>query len=1408
MEITTCLIGEDSLVIQCGDQLLSRNHRIHLVISPLHSVQEWAEEHGISWIASIDKLANIEPFQVDYLFSIVNSRILSKSIRNLARCYAINYHDSLLPKFAGLNSTSWALVHNEKEHGVTWHIMNDKIDEGEIVYQQSLPIHPNDTVLTLNLRCYENAISSFTQMIKLIEAGLLAPRKQVLDRRSYFAANHHLPCFGFIDWRLFSAKTIERITRALSIQKYSNHVGTLKLLADRDYAIVSQVELVSAPNTAENKLGTILAIEENGLVVSTVGQPIKFVELLSLAGEPISIKDWVNSHGLQVGQVLPYYRVKDIEAQRKYHSSALANERYWISKIKAISEHNTFNLQRLKQSMEFERLETSISLNDIFPSKQFDNKVELLLTAILIYLYRLNNQEQLSISIVQPEYNHLQEQFGPLFSGFLPLLFHKENDFSFQEALESVTKSLVELDKRSVFLSDIAARHPELKGSQMESGIVINLSGANKDYPCQTETVLYFNLDPDRGKIEILHRMELNRDDSLLKELMSHCTQHLVNILIQLINHPFVSARKFCFLTQAERYNLLQVWGKGKTRYLPEKSLVMLFETQVANNPDKVAIYFNHLSVTYLELNELAERVANRIRQRQLPPQHFIGLYLQRSIEMLAVILGILKANCAYVPLDTKYPLLKIEQIVEDANLSCLFIQQKSVEQFNDFFKQKEKKVELLTVEAILSTPQKACEQVPDGLTITNKIAYIMFTSGTTGRPKGVVVTHKNIINYCKWFTETTHFDEKCTIDFSSSIAFDLSVPCTLAPLLVGGAIAIATDAQKTNPQLYLTHLKKHLVTHAELTPGYLEMLLNYPQEVIDLVHLRYLLLGADVVLSTDVKRWLSLCPHHQVINEYGPTETTVSVTSYFVNKDELDNGTSVPIGQPAFNSTGYVLDQYKNLCPFGVKGELYIGGAQVTKGYLNRPDLTQEKFIHVDFTKPNEVLYRTGDMVCWLPGGSLQFFGRNDHQVKIQGYRIELPAIESILVKFPGIHQAVVVVMRGKSKEAYLRAYLVTDKKPKTSNELREYLADYLPGYMIPREFCVIKSIPLKENEKIDFTSLERQGFQLLRFNEQDTIDALTPHEKEIKGIWEQIFHRKVHSAQEDFFAMGGDSLTALQLISTLKTHYNLNLPLQLVFEYPTISSLATKIDEFLASKRSEKHFSIKANPLIKLATGKDEPPLFLVHPVGGSVFWYKQLASYLHGKYTVYGIQDPNLDGMLLRFNALEEMASFYLQEIKKVYSGDQYCLGGASFGATVAFEMAKQLVNEKKSIQFLGLFDGWAHYPHDLMQEDTSIFLSQTEDNQSTINNKTKESLYELEQYRKTLLLNYKLSSLKADVTLFKASELWPSFKLIDDFNNGWRPYVEGEIKQYAISGNHETMFFEPYVQRLVECLSMKI
>ncbi|MBI2785025.1 MAG: AMP-binding protein [Legionella longbeachae] len=580
-------------------------------------------------------------------------------------------------------------------------------------------------------------------------------------------------------------------------------------------------------------------------------------------------------------------------------------------------------------------------------------------------------------------------------------------------------------------------------------------------------------------------------------------------------------------------------------------------------------------------------------------------------------------------------------------------------------------------------------------------------------------------------------------------------------------------------------------------------MLLNHPNEIKKLVDLHYLLLGADTVPANEVRKWLSLCPWHQVINEYGPTETTVSVTSYFVNVAVLGNESSVPIGRPAFNTSCYVLDKYKNLCPVGIQGELYIGGAQVTKGYLNDPKLTEEKFIPVHFTTNKEIIYKTGDVVCWLPDKNLQFFGRNDLQVKIQGYRIELPAIESVLSKISGINQALVVVMTGPLKENYLRAYLVMDNYRLSSNEIRTFLLSHLPTYMIPREFSAIKYIPLKENEKIDFTALEQQSYPLLTVDSYHSVEHhLTPIEESIKKIWKKVFHIDDVDIKDDFFALGGDSLMAMQLISELKNCYHIQLPLQILFDHSSIARLAKQIEKIASNKKIKSKKNSRT--IIKLAEGENESsPLFLVHPVGGSIFWYKQLASCLKGKHTIYGIQDVSVEGVDRRFNTLEEMAGYYLDEILKIHSDTIYCIGGASFGATVAFEIAHQLLKMGKQVQSLYLFDGWAHYPQKIMKKNTLDRLTHSEN--FLFLNQNCDMLTQLEEYRKNLLNNYHLHALPVSTVLFKASELWPEFIPVNDTFNGWSPYIQNLITVYKIPGNHETMFFDPHVHVLAQLLS---
>lgn len=1397
MSISVCLIGEESLLIQCGNILLSRKHFIYSVISPIKAIAEWAETHKIPHFKTIAAFLKDKSLQVDYIFSIVNSQILPASFLKLARFNAINYHDSLLPKYAGLNATSWAILHEESEHGITWHVMNEKIDEGDIIQQVKFPVYSYDSALTLNLRCYEKAISSFNEIIILIENKKLYFKKQNLNQQSYYAANHTLPCFGFINWQTMSAKKIQCLHRALNLGDYNNNIGSLKILTKNDYFIVSDLS-ISITNKISLIPGQILAINE-ALIVATISSIIQITKIRLKSGKLISIKSLAEQNNLQVGQVLPYFNENQATLWQKFVNFAYKSEHFWVNQIKLITEHNSFPI-KYSNKEESLKLLSPISLSKLFPNQTFANQKILLFTAILIYLYRINDYEPIAISLVHPNYSALTQLQGNFFSHFLPFYFKQEKEVSLEEVLIYVEKNLFKLEKNLFFVTDILARHPILIESSLDPGIVINLDIQSSSPPLQEDTLLYFYVDSKRGEINVFQRINLDFNDAELSQIILNMSEHLSNILVKLINHSSTNISDFCFLAQSEKNKLLKEWGVGVNYYIPSGSIATQFEKKVSLHPEKIALYFGKKGVTYRQLNEYADQIASYLHSVKILKQTFVGIYLNRGIELIAVILGILKSDCVYVPLDTKYPILKLEQIIEDANLTILIVEENLINYFKEFLDSQKRIINTVTVEHILYNKVYEISPPSKKKHFPTDLAYIMFTSGTTGRSKGVMVSHDNILNYCKWFSETTGFNETNIIDFSSSIAFDLSIPCTLAPLLAGGSIAIANAEQKANPEYYLEYLKYYKITHAELTPGYVEILLNHPEEIKNLIDLRFLLLGADIVPTSDVVKWLSLCPWHQIINEYGPTETTVSATSYFVNQKLSLNKASLPIGRPAYNTTCYVLDKYKNLCPAGMKGELYIGGAQVAQGYFNRPELTAKKFIKANFIRNNELVYRTGDLVCWLPDGNLQFFGRNDYQVKIQGYRIELAAIESILIKIPDIQQAIVIVKTGNLNEKFLRAYLVNDKKNLSSMKIRSFLSSYLPHYMIPREYCVIQSVPLRENEKIDFIALEKQTYELLLVENALSTKHLTSDEIVVKKIWEQVFHSNDFSINDNFFEKGGDSLMAMQMVAELKAHYGLHIPLQILFEFPTIKDLVNQICNL-----SYNNLKVRDNRLlhavVKLAKGTEKIPLFLVHPVGGSIFWYQKLAILLSGKYTVYGIQDLSLEGNKIRFKTLEKMAEFYLEEIAKVYEGNNYRIGGASFGATVAFEMAHQLIKKGKKIEFLGLFDGWAYYPDNIMRENSLDWLTQSEEN-LLIN---RDELNKLEHYRKNLLINYKLTTLSVNATLFKASDLLTSFGSIDNESNGWEPFIQGNLKIYLVSGNHETIFFEPNVHYLAKCIS---
>ncbi len=1407
--ISTYLIGEDSLLIQCGDILLNRNHRIELVISSIKKIQDWAKKNQIAHFPTLHDLNKSNDFiSVDYIFSIANSHVLPNSLIKQARHAAINYHDSPLPRYAGLNATTWAILNGEKMHGVTWHLMTNKIDEGAIVKQFFFPIEENDTAFTLNLRCYEFAIASFQALIHDIEKNKVSSQSQNLQDTSYYSADYLLPNYGFIDWQNFSAEKIERMTRALSFGHYKNGLGTLKIYFPNQYVIVSSLKIFLTPVKFTKSPGTVLLIDKEAIYISTITQTIKITSLLSPSGISLTIDEFIKKYDITIGFNFESLRNRDRRSLKKHYLKSIKYEdKFWVPSIMEISQQFIFSRKHITTGSKIKTLESKINIKNIFPNKKFYSIKNILTTAIFIYLYRLNNYENTSIFLVSPNFKEFHENIANLFNYLLPVNFNISPYLSLHDTLKIIGNYISELKKRKIYLNDLMSRHPLLENKTLEPYVVISFDDQFKPEFLPPESILYFQVNEEKGEILIYHRFDII-PKSPINEMMSNLAEHITNILIHLVNNPHLSVTNFSFLPEHEKYKLLKIFGAGIEKYLPPLTLIELFKNQVLQTPNQIAIYFEDTAISYEELWQYSEKIKNLILDYPLPRQRLIGIYLERSIEVIATIFGIFKAGAAYVPLDTHYPLSRIMTIINDANITLIVTQPQFSEKLDESFYKQEYPISLITVEHILkneciSTVSTKSQYDPH----PENLAYVMYTSGTTGKPKGVMITQNNVLNYCHWFIQSTQFNHTSIMDFSSSISFDLSIPCTIAPLLIGGAIAICSERKKTNPKEYLLHLKKHSVTHVEMTPGYMHLLLNYPKKIQSLKYLKWLLLGADMVSKSDVTQWILLYPHHQLINEYGPTETTVAITSYFIHLSELSSESSVPIGKPAFNTNCYVLDKYRNLCPIGIYGELWVSGAQVSPGYLNKSVLTENKFLLSNINTINERIYKTGDVVYWLPDGNLQFLGRNDHQVKIGGYRVETAEIETILNKISGINQAIVIPQEEKFKNKYLRAYIVSKITLTHYDELINTLKLYLPTYMIPKEFCLVDSIPLKENEKIDYQALIKQPYRLLTDGSKKSISNNNLQEIILK-VWRNAFNDFSINIHDNFFDIGGDSLTALRIIEEIDSRYNIDIPLVSLFDCPTVALLADKAYKFCQGKQFLQSKDVHLNTVILLSKNTGEIPLFLVHPVGGAIFWYKSLAALKEGQYNIYGIQDPNIDYHEITFNTLEDMAEYYLRAIKKIYSGKIYYLGGASFGATVAFEMANQLTQTNQKVEFLGLFDGWAHYPQSLVQKSSSNLLHHKDSQTLHLSTEKKEKLFQLEQKRQQLLLNYTMPKIHLDATLFKATELWPEFQSIEDQYNGWRKFITGQIEVYKVPGNHETMFFHPHVYTLANFLNQKL
>ncbi|MEH2059372.1 MAG: amino acid adenylation domain-containing protein [Nostoc sp.] len=639
-------------------------------------------------------------------------------------------------------------------------------------------------------------------------------------------------------------------------------------------------------------------------------------------------------------------------------------------------------------------------------------------------------------------------------------------------------------------------------------------------------------------------------DSSTIKRM----TGHFVTLLEAIVANPQERISQLPILTAFEQQQLLIEWNDTQVDYPQDKCIHQLFEEQVERTPDAVAVVFENQQLTYHELNCRANQLAHYLRPLGVEADLLVGICVERSLEMVVGLLGILKAGGAYVPLDPEYPQDRLTFMLADAQVSVLLTQQHLVE------KLPQHQARVVHLDKDWFAIAKSSQENPIAEVQTSNLAYVIYTSGSTGQPKGVMLSHSNLCNHTFWMQATFPLTEKDKVLQKTPFGFDASVWEFYAPLLAGGQLLIAEPGGHTDSAYLLRLIAQQQVTTVQLVPSLLQMLLE--QGGIETCHsLKHVFCGGEVLPVTLQEGLLSKLDVN-LHNLYGPTEACIDATFWNCQREIYPQ--LVPIGRPIDNTQIYVLDQNLQPVPVGVPGELHIGGAGLAKGYLNRSELTQEKFIPNPFNNSkfkiqNSKLYKTGDLARYLPDGNIEYLGRIDNQVKIRGFRIELGEIEAALSQHSDVQTSVVIIREDIPGNKRLVAYVVPQPQiTPTVSVLRSFLKEKLPEYMIPSAIVTLESLPLTPNGKIDRRALPapeaRTGI------ESSLIAPRTPIEEKLAQIWAQVLRVEQIGIHDNFFELGGDSILSIQIISRAKVA-GIKLTVKQLFANQTIAQLATVV-------------------------------------------------------------------------------------------------------------------------------------------------------------------------------------------------------------------------------------------------------
>jgi len=1155
-------------------------------VSSDDQIDAWCRSNEISLINPTGYEATVQDLTFDYLFSIANLRVVPADVLQQARRGAINFHDGPLPEYAGLNVTSWAIINQEPTHAVTWHRMEEGIDEGDVLVRQPVDVAPDETAFTLNTKCFEAGHESFQVLIKALEEDTVDPTRQDRSQRSYYGRHQPPPRDGIVDWR-WDADRIDALVRGLDFGGYENPLGTAKCrIGDAVYRIQALEVLEQQSEVAP---GTVIQVDDEQIVVATGSSDVALSPLQTLEGEEMSLASLEARHGVQAGMLLPVLAEERAQRMEEHAASIKRREAFWVDRLRSVRPLDLPYGRNPGADGEAEVMTRDQTLRGVDALAQrmdaASSQSEVVLAAVAGYLARLTRQNTFSIG-------YATEASEPLYASHVPAQFGLDPAEPVSQALRSLQGQLAQIKEKGTYCRDVFARYPALRDWYQQRGTpTFDLVLAEDDEEVHSElpagSRLLVAADPSGERCRWVY--DAQAIDSVYIEHMQRQLQHVID---QMVEAEDASLHAVELLTSEVRQTLLEDWNDTTQDYEREWGIHQFVEAQAARTPEATALVFKEETLTYRALNDRANRLARHLRRQGVRPGALVGICVERSVEMVVGLLGILKAGAAYVPLDPSYPADRLAFMVEDAGLETVVTLGKHHDVLEDFTGRTVDLDDDATRIEQEDTAPLEVSVAPDDL------AYVMYTSGSTGQPKGVMVSHRNVANFFAGMDECIEGSGAWAAGSDAesgagseggagqpvwlavtSMSFDISVLELFWTLARGFHVVVAPGEATRQGETLAALIKREAVSVMQATPATWRLLVASgwtPPEQLQI------LTGGDTLppaLANELLRTGAT-----VRNMYGPTEATVWSTTQAVGTVEGP----VPIGRPIANTQVYVLDEQMEPVPVGIAGELYIGGDGVTPGYWKRPALTAERFVADPFAGdlsrsewPGEEqearLYRTGDVARWRPDGTLEFLGRDDHQVKVRGHRIELGEIEAVLERQPGVGAAVVVARKDADRGTRLVGYVEPSSGESSGGSggasgqelsgealsgeaLREAVALELPSVMVPSVVGVVEALPLTLNGKVDRSALPE--VQITPARERSVVPPRSETETVLVEIWRDVLGMTAFGVTDNFFTLGGHSLLAFRVLSQVRSTFGIEVKLRAVFENPTVETLAVHID------------------------------------------------------------------------------------------------------------------------------------------------------------------------------------------------------------------------------------------------------